>query len=610
MFQNIKNMRFFFPINTKIPTFRRDSEENLSNENNNEYFDPPSIYGFNEYSNFYAPKDSDYEHFYLNFEINEENYKQPDTLPQISISDKKIKFELNECIISNKNSFMYTPQKNINENINSLEKVGTLGIKRKRSKHHKQQSKNTNTGVHDGNLKENKTKKDILIKEKGNNGIIKNNPNIDNFDSLTEIFNILPKLETLFKNDDGYNNFIKFSKGKKWEDFIEKKSSIIEIDETKEENIGDYKILKETLYQTFDNILQTEYNKKSEDEKNKAYEKIIKNLIKLIRIITKPPKRKKGKKKKSENAKNESYNGGYFGINNENLIELIDQNNFLILQNNGKNQLSEINHDCMMSTKENSDSSQNLEDIDIMERKDNLFYVFKTWVLSSFIKDFNKINKNYQIKKIEENKENKGKKINEVNIDTTKNLKIKDEIEFLTKSFKDFVNKGCTKIYLVDPKNIKGKEESDDAENLMKFTKIEYMQKKLDIEKFLKEDEVNKTSRYQNDKCRNILKELYKNKDLKGLIILNKFLKLDNNGHIRIKKKDEFKKAIEDLYGKNKFVIDLTEEEKLDIEYRKKIFKKIYKDPLSFLDGRKRGRKKGSKQVAKKINKEDALMNY
>ena len=115
---------------------------------------------------------------------------------------------------------------------------------------------------------------------------------------------------------------------------------------------------------------------------------------------------------KSENAKNESYNGGYFGINNENLIELIDQNNFLILQNNGKNQLSEINHDYMASTKENSDGLQNLEDIDIMERKDNLFYVFKTWVLSSFIKDFNKINKNYHIKIKKENKEKKGKKMN------------------------------------------------------------------------------------------------------------------------------------------------------------------------------------------------------
>ena len=608
LFQYIKNMRFFFPNNTIIPTFRNDSEENLSNENNNEYLDPQNIDVFNEYSYFFASKD--YDHFFSDSEINEENYKQPDTLPQISISDKKIKFELNECIISNKNSFMYTPQKNINENINSLEKVGTLGIKRKRSKHHKQQSKNTNTGVHDGNLKENKIKKDILLKEKGDNGIIKNNPNIDNFDSLTEIFNILPKLETLFKSDDKYNNFIKFSKEKKWEDFIENKSSIIEIDETKEENIGDYKILKETLYQTFDNILQTEYNKKSEDEKNIDYESIIKKLIKLIRIITKPPKRKKGKEKKGKNDKNESYNGGYFGINNENLIELIDQNNFLILQNNGKNQLSEINHDCMTSTKENSDSSQNLEDIDIMERKDNLFYVFKTWVLSSFIKDFNKINKIYQIKKIEENKENKGKKINEVNIDTTKNLKIKDEIEFLTKSFEDFVNKGCTKIYLVDPKNIKGKEESDDAaENLMKFTKIDYMQKKLDIEKFLKNDEFNKTSRYQNDKCRNILKELYQNKDLKGLIILNKFLKLDNNGHIRIKKKDEFKKAIEDLYGKNKFVIDLTEEEKLDIEYRKKIFKKIFKYPLSFLDGRKRGRKRGRKIGRKKGFKQVAKKN-
>ena len=64
----------------------------------------------------------------------------------------------------------------------------------------------------------------------------------------------------------------------------------------------------------------------------------------------------------------------------------------------------------MASTKENSDGLQNLEDIDIMERKDNLFYVFKTWVLSSFIKDFNKINKNYHIKIKKENKEKKGKR--------------------------------------------------------------------------------------------------------------------------------------------------------------------------------------------------------
>ena len=55
----------------------------------------------------------------------------------------------------------------------------------------------------------------------------------------------------------------------------------------------------------------------------------------------------------------------------------------------------------MASTKENSDGPQNSEDTDTTERKDNLFYVFKTWVLSSFIKDFNKINKNYQIKKKE-----------------------------------------------------------------------------------------------------------------------------------------------------------------------------------------------------------------
>ena len=139
----------------------------------------------------------------------------------------------------------------------------------------------------------------------------------------------------------------------------------------------------------------------------------------------------------------------------------------------------------------------------------------------------------------------------------------------------------------------------------MKLTKIKYIKEKLDIKKFLKEDEVKKISKYQNEKCRNILKELYANKDLKGLIILNKFLKLDNNGHIRINKKDEFKSAIKDLYDNNIFDIDLTEEEKDDIKNRKNILNEIFENPLSFLDGRKRGRKRGSKKDSEKVAKKN-----
>ena len=255
----------------------------------------------------------------------------------------------------------------------------------------------------------------------------------------------------------------------------------------------------------------------------------------------------------------------------------------------------------MTSTKENSNILQN----PVKERKENLFYVFKTWVINSFINDFNNINKYYQIKRKKANEENEEKTINEDNINTTKQLKIECEKEFLIKSFEDFVNKGCRKIYLVDPKNIKGKEESDDAEKLMKLTKIKYIKEKLDIKKFLKEDEVKKISKYQNEKCRNILKELYANKDLKGLIILNKFLKLDNNGHIRINKKDEFKSAIKDLYDNNIFDIDLTEEEKDDIKNRKNILNEIFEDSLSFLDGRKRGRKRGSKKDSEKVAKKN-----
>ena len=587
MFQNIQNMRLIeiiFPKNTNIPTFDHNSGGNLANENNYEYLYSQNFDYFNEYLNF-CSKDSYYDDFFHKLEINEEinmDNMNLDTLPQMSISDdNKKKFELNKCIISNENSFMYTPQKNMGETVSSHEKNGILGIKRKRPKHHKQKSKNANTEVNDGNIKENKIKKETPTKKKDDNGNIENNANIDDSLGPTEIFNILHKLEALFKKDDKYNNFIKFLKAKKLEYYFENKSSIIEIDETKEENISAY---------------NTAVNKKSVEKKNKAYEEIIRKLIKLIRIITKPSKKKKGK-----NTKNENYNGGYLGINNENLNELIDQNN-LNFQNNGKNQLSEIKKDCIMtSTKENSNILQN----PVKERKENLFYVFKTWVINSFINDFNNINKYYQIKRKKTNEENEEKTINEDNINTTKQLKIECEKEFLIKSFEDFVNKGCRKIYLVDPKNIKGKEESDDAEKLMKLTKIKYIKEKLDIKKFLKEDEVKKISKYQNEKCRNILKELYANKDLKGLIILNKFLKLDNNGHIRINKKDEFKSAIKDLYDNNIFDIDLTEEEKDDIKNRKNILNEIFEDSLSFLDGRKRGRKRGSKKDSEKVAKKN-----
>ena len=587
MFQNIQNMRLIeiiFPKNTNIPTFDHNSGENLANENNYEYLYSQDFDYFNDYLNF-CSKDWYYDDFFHKLEINEEinmDNMNLDTLPQMSISDdNKKKFELNKCIISNENSFMYTPQKNMGETVSSHEKNGILGIKRKRPKHHKQKSKNANTEVNDGNIKENKIKKETPTKKKDDNGNIENNANIDDSLGPTEIFNILHKLEALFKKDDKYNNFIKFLKAKKLEYYFENKSSIIEIDETKEENISAY---------------NTAVNKKSVEKKNKAYEEIIRKLIKLIRIITKPSKKKKGK-----NTKNENYNGGYLGINNENLNELIDQN-ILNFQNNGKNQLSEIKKDCIMtSTKENSNILQN----PVKERKENLFYVFKTWVINSFINDFNNINKYYQIKRKKANEENEEKTINEDNINTTKQLKIECEKEFLIKSFEDFVNKGCRKIYLVDPKNIKGKEESDDAEKLMKLTKIKYIKEKLDIKKFLKEDEVKKISKYQNEKCRNILKELYANKDLKGLIILNKFLKLDNNGHIRINKKDEFKSAIKDLYDNNIFDIDLTEEEKDDIKNRKNILNEIFEDSLSFLDGRKRGRKRGSKKDSEKVAKKN-----
>ena len=67
-------------------------------------------------------------------------------------------------------------------------------------------------------------------------------------------------------------------KAKKLEYYFENKSSIIEIDETKEENISAY---------------NTAVNKKSVEKKNKAYEEIIRKLIKLIRIITKPSKKKR-----------------------------------------------------------------------------------------------------------------------------------------------------------------------------------------------------------------------------------------------------------------------------------------------------------------------------
>ena len=199
-------------------------------------------------------------------------------------------------------------------------------------------------------------------------------------------------------------------------------------------------------------------------------------------------------------------------------------------------------------------------------RKDNLLLVLKKTLMRNFIYDFNKKNN-------AENKEKDGES-NFYQIDEKKIQKyIKQEknFAFFDSDFSGFVGR-----YKEDEVK-KTMKESEEAKQLVKINKSEYLLNKIKEIEEQKEQKKQKDSIFQdyidekkkeiqNNKCKSLIFEFFKLKNLKGLILLLNCVKPEKQYYLKINNANIFKEAIIRMYGPCSFSIDLNQEEKKDIE--------------------------------------------
>ena len=171
-------------------------------------------------------KDGNHHHDYKE---KENKSMKAGTFPKMSISDvEKNKLVKKKFIILNENSTKntQTQKENKNENPNSIKKNNMLGKKRKRFK---EENKTKN----DSSNKEKKN--ETLSKEKGSNANFENENNNDSLDT------ILSEITTGISEDlPGLAEYINNHKPS------QKETNTIEIDETEEKNIENYKMAPKT----------------------------------------------------------------------------------------------------------------------------------------------------------------------------------------------------------------------------------------------------------------------------------------------------------------------------------------------------------------------------
>ena len=122
--------------------------------------------------------------------------------------------------------------------------------------------------------------------------------------------------------------------------------------------------------------------------------------------------------------------------------------------------------------------------------------------------------------------------------------------------------------------------ESEEAKMLIKINKSDYLLNKIKEQKEKEEKEGQEKQEYsifqnyidkkrkeiQNNKCKKVIFEFFKKKNLKGLILLLNCIKPEKQYYLKINNANVFKEAIISKYGPNSFTIDLNEEENEEIE--------------------------------------------
>ena len=389
------------------------------------------------------------------------------------------------------------------------------------------------------NSKPKKFKNSKITEEKNKDNIVEN--------LKTQIFNVLPKI---FSKKEFDKKFMDNLKNNSWENYLVNPKTI-ELEENLEKDKEFFELLKESPWTTFKRIFKRAKDV-DQDFKYKIGKRTIVKFAQLINFFL-------SQKEKKNDAK--VYNGKNYDSfnNNEKSDDMLELNDIILLEQNNPNSYKGIKHRTITK----------------MNRKDNLFYVLKNKVVDHFLKYFNNINS-----------------------------KVKQSIiaRFPSSEEIDFLNTDSTEIFRYF--KLKKHVENNKLENLIKLPKREFFRRMINDGKFFTEDEEKQRKNYENSKCRNLAYELFETNNLEGLILLTKLIKLDKQKdkednvkiYIKILNAKNFEIAINLLKGYEDFKLDLSNNEKYEINNRIINMWIIANFPIEYLENNKSGSKKTEKK--------------
>ena len=467
--------------------------------------------------------------------------------------------------------------------------------KEKKIKFEVQHYENTNTNITfnktEKNQKEEESKKTSTAPEMTNkskestnlntNQITKNNKNNQNLFILPEVNKIiidhLSKAQEQYKgqnlSDDELIENLKLSlQEKEWCEWCD----ILEIS-TLKENIEVNKFGKTPW--DYLKVLLSKNLSYSQNKDSKGILKFYDLIGALIELKEKFEKKKSGiKDNKNFDMINEN--------KNDNVKEIANQLNpfNLELKQNDKNNIIIQPLKCKENDKIQENSETIIisceEDIEKENKEGNLLKIIKTWILNSFIKEFNQISTIYKLHKV--------KKSERENANNNNNNNKKD-LEFFNSNFESFYAE-CKK----ENKNqiYENIEENENINNLKTMNKLKYFNQLKSGKKFsdLTNDKANQIKKYKKNKCRIKLYELFQSNDIEVLILLMDKIYIDKKkkgNYIKIEHFEAFQKNINNLRGYETFSLDLSKKEEKNIDERIEKLDKIASDPIGYLEKRK-----------------------
>ena len=493
-----------------------------------------------------------------------EKKRKGSNLPEFEIPNKKFKM-WNTINIDAQNESFLPPKTIINKN-NNEKKV---------------EENNRST------INEKEKLVDIIMEKNESNDKINKEGNQELiYEIETQIFDaFIQAYDQYKKKSDFIDDYMKVLTEKKIKDFITlflPEISFTKIYNDKEDNKLAIDLLENTPIKYIGNVLSNQVTSKIETDK-----KMILKLFKIIdSFILKEEKENKKQEKKLKNKKRKNEEFDLINKNNnQDIEEPLDELKPIScnMQQNEKNVLFNTYKNVKEpSTAYKTDETniQKPEEIKKKNRIDNLFNVVKTKIIYSFVDDFNEKNVNYKIQKIF----NLKKKDTMTEIDMNKINKQKN-LDFMNDNFEKYVEESKK---LIKNKNNEKENliESDEAKELLKKKKIDFLKEKLEDKgvSLFDDDKKEQIKKYQISKCKIVADKFYQTKNFQGLLSLINLVVIDDSLYLRIKDAEEFEKVAKNVKDYDNFSIELTENEKKDIENRIKKLVEIAEDPKGYLD--------------------------